>query len=472
MATLTYYSFSKRHKSTKQPTSGTDITVNLKDGVSLTNPVFLLNFSGFPTFNYCQFEGRYYFVTDIRQVRNDLFEVECEEDYLASWKSTIGSTPAMILYATGGSDNIVDSRIPITSPVYTAQEASALTGITITDGNQGTIILSITGVGSFGNYVMQNSTQIFDLIRDVDNFFRYLIDGAMDPYIEVDLQRLLNGNCADNLKGAIALPILASAMTQGTLENLYLGTYPCVDHNDHNIKGYRIIDPLATGSATISIPWRYSDWRRHSPYTSLYLYLPLIGTIQLPTDELIGESSIAVLYSINITSGDVAVEVRASSSQKIITTASGNCAMATPYGSANISTSKVASAVVTGIAGVAAAALAPTSGGATLALFGGLSASAGQMLTAAQGETKGGGGLSGGASHGLTKLCVLTSVSKELTDSQANVNPIIGKPVMAKNTIGSYSGFVQTDGAQVEGLMNNNEREVINSLLDGGIYYE
>lgn len=472
MATLTYYSFSKRHKSTKQPTSGTDITVNLKDGVSLTNPVFLLNFSGFPTFNYCQFEGRYYFVTDIRQVRNDLFEVECEEDYLASWKSTIGSTQAMILYATGGSDNIVDARIPITSPVYTASEASALDGITITDGNQGTIILSITGVGSFGNYVMQNSTQIFDLIRDVDNFFRYLISGATDPYIEVDLQRLLNGNCADNLKGAIALPILASAMTQGTLENLYLGTYPCVDHNDNNIKGYRITDPLATGSATISIPWRYSDWRRHSPYTSLYLYLPLIGTIQLPTDELIGESSIAVLYSINITSGDVAVEVRASSSQKIITTASGNCAMATPYGSANISTSKVASAVVTGIAGVAAAALAPTSGGATLALFGGLSASAGQMLTAAQGETKGGGGLSGGASHGLTKLCVLTSVSKELTDSQANVNPIIGKPVMAKNTIGSYSGFVQTDGAQVEGLMNNNEREVINSLLDGGIYYE
>lgn len=472
MATLTYYSFSKRHKSTLQPSSGTDITVNLKDGVSLTNPVFLLNFSGVPTFNYMSFENRYYFVTDIRQVRNDLWEVEGEEDYLATWKTDIGTTEAMILYATGGSDNIIDSRIPITSPVYTAQEAEAINGITITDGNQGTIILSITGVGSFGNYVMQNSTQIFDLIRDVDNFFRYLINGATDPYIEVDLQRLLNGNCADNLKGAIALPIISPAMTSGTLENLYLGTYPCVDHNDHNIKGYRIVDPLATGSAVISIPWRYTDWRRHSPYTTLYLYLPLIGTIQLPTDELIGEASVTVLYAVNITSGDVAVEVRATSSNKIITTASGNCAMATPYGSANISSSKVASAVVTGIAGVAAAALATTSGGATLALFGGLSASAGQMLNAVQGETKGGGGLSGGASHGLTKLCVLTSVSKELTDSQSDLNPIMGKPVMAKTTIGSYSGYVQTDGAQVAGLMNNAEREAINALLDGGFYYE
>ena len=146
--------------------------------------------------------------------------------------------------------------------------------------------------------------------------------------------------------------------------------------------------------------------------------------------------------------------------------------MATPYGSANISSSKVASAVVTGIAGVAAAALAPTSGGASLALFSGLTASAGQMIGAMHGETKGGGGLSGGASHGLTKLCVLTSVSKELTDSQSDLNPIMGKPVMAKATINSYSGFIQTDGVQVAGLMNNAEREAINALLDGGFYYE
>ena len=468
MATLTYYTFAKRHKSTKQPTSGSQIDVQLKDGVSITNPVFLLNFSGFPTFNYCQYEGRYYFVTDVRQIRNNLFEVDCEEDYLASWKTDIGSTNAMILYATGGSSSIVDNRIPVTSPVYTSQESSAITGITITDGNQGTIILSITGTGSFGNYVMQNSTLIFELMRDMDNWVQYMITDPVTGF-----QQLCgSGQAPDNLKGAIALPILASSMTSGQLEDLYLGNYPCVDYNDHPIKGYRITDPLATGSCTITIPWRFTDWRRHSPYTTLYLYLPLIGTIQLPNDELIGESSITVLYSINITSGDVAVEVRATTSNKIITTASGNCAMATPYGSANISSAKVASAVVTGVAGVAAAALAPTTGGATLALFSGLTASAGQMIGALHGETRGGGGLSGGACHGLTKLCVLTSVSKELTDSQANLDPLIGKPVMKKAAVNTYTGFVQTDGFQIEGNMNNSEREVINSLLDGGIYYE
>jgi len=61
MATLTYYTFSKRHKSTKQPTGGSQIDVQLKDGTSLISPVFLLNWSGIPSFNYVGFEGRFYF---------------------------------------------------------------------------------------------------------------------------------------------------------------------------------------------------------------------------------------------------------------------------------------------------------------------------------------------------------------------------------------------------------------------------
>ena len=43
---------------------------------------------------------------------------------------------------------------------------------------------------------------------------------------------------------------------------------------------------------------------------------------------------------------------------------------------------------------------------------------------------------------------------------------------MKKDTIGNYSGYVQTDGAQVIGAMLGSEAEMINSLLDGGIYYE
>ena len=113
-----------------------------------------------------------------------------------------------------------------------------------------------------------------------------------------------------------------------------------------------------------------------------------------------------------------------------------------------------------------------TGGAATLAIGGGIAAASGGLLSALGGETAGGGGLSGSAVTGLDLGIMCTTVTRDLSDSQANLNPIIGKPVMAKHTIGTYTGFVQTDGCQVAGDMLDVERENINSLCDGGIYYE
>ena len=154
MATAIFYTFSKRKNSTKVPTgSGDSYTVNLKSGTSLLSPTLLLNISSRPTYNYLSFEGRYYFVTDIVSVRNDLWEISCNVDALASWKSEIGGTTANILYATGGRDDIIDQRIPIESDVHIDTSSSVITGFTITDATP-TIVLSIVGTGSFGDYVM------------------------------------------------------------------------------------------------------------------------------------------------------------------------------------------------------------------------------------------------------------------------------------------------------------------------------
>lgn len=101
-----------------------------------------------------------------------------------------------------------------------------------------------------------------------------------------------------------------------------------------------------------------------------------------------------------------------------------------------------------------------------------LATSAGQMLNAWQGETAGGGGLGGGASHGLDNIVHIWTVSHDITDTQTNINPILGKPVMQRKTISTYSGFVQTDGMSIAGNMTATERDLINSAFDGGAYYE
>ena len=111
--TLTYWSgYSKRKNSTKQPTSGTDVTVYLKDNCSVVNPIFQA--STVPTtanYFYIADFGRYYFLSNVVQISNSIWEFTLEVDVLASYKSAIGSTVARIAFAaTGWDKDIVDPR--------------------------------------------------------------------------------------------------------------------------------------------------------------------------------------------------------------------------------------------------------------------------------------------------------------------------------------------------------------------------
>lgn len=471
MATLNYYTFSKRHKSTKQPTGGSQTDVQLKDGTSLISPVFLLNWSGIPSFNYVGFEGRYYFVKDIRSIRNNLWEVECEEDYLASHKTAIGNTAAMILYATGGRNDIIDQRLAVEANGTVDMNAVIATGdfTGFTSSTEGIAIISVTGTGSFGNYLV-SAVDVPDLLRDVSIWDLSGITDAATGF----QQLIRGGSAADNLRSAIYLPIILSSTSNfDAATQIYLGEYPCTKAGGGALTGMRVNNPFLYAHAYIDIPWKYSDWRRNTPYSKVFLYLPMFGCVNLTATDIVNETGLDVVYSLNMLGGDLAFQVRGNNSSRILATGSCNIAMQTPFGSANISGAKVASAVGVGASAIAAVAAGVVTGGAAVvALGGGLAASAGGLINALGGETAGGGGLTGSASSGLDLGIKCAVMSHDLADSQASVNPIIGKPVMKKATISSYSGFVQTDGMQIDASILDTERDNINQLCDGGFYYE
>ena len=468
MATGNFYTFAKRKNSTLQPSgTATQIDIQLKSGTSLISPTFLLNISGRPTYNYVEFEGRKYFINDVTSVRQDLWEIACTEDFLGTWKSDIGTTTAMIMYATGGRDDIIDTRIPTTADVSITNDTATISGFNILDDTSGAVILSIVGTGSFGTYLLKDSTAVKELMSNVTIYTAARVTDLVTGF----QQMLSDGNIGQNIKAAISLPIMWTP--SGNSAALYLGDYPCTYSGGQPIEGYNLQgEYIVKGDANVNIPWGRSGWLKNAPYTEVYLYAPFIGTMALPTNDIINNTSLDVEYSINVTSGDVAVLISGHNDGKFIATASANIAMSTPYGSSNINSGKVANAVVTGAAGVLGALAATNPLTAVAALGGGLAASAGQMLNAWHGETAGGGGLGGGASHGLYKFVRCSVVKHSLADTQANVNPVMGKPVMKKATIGSYSGFVQCDGAEVAGNMFDQEREAINNFLNGGIYYE
>lgn len=474
----TFYSFSKRKNSTKQPTgSGDSYSVTLKSGTSLLSPTLLLNIASRPSYNYLSFEGRYYFVTDIVSVRNDLWEISCSVDALATWKTEIGNTSADILYATGGRTDIIDSRIPVTDDVTVS---SSLTGITgdftgFTSTTPGIAIITVTGIGSFGNFLISYGV-VKELMRNVDIFTSTTITD-----VTTGLRQMVNdGGISQNLKSAICIPIILSTYGNfGPAKQIYLGKYPCTDANNAAINGYEVQNPFLNASGVVTIPWQYTDWRKNVPYTKVYLYVPLIGMMSIPSNEIVNEASITVLYALNILSGDVAVEIKGTTSGRVLATASANIAMSTPYGSANISAGKVVSAIGVGVAAVASVAFGLVTGGAgAVALGGGLATSAKGLLDAMGGESAGGGGLGGSAVTGLDLGIQCFTVCKTLTDTQSNFDPIIGKPMMSKHTISSangssgFTGFVQTDGMCVSGNMTDSEHDIINAACDRGIYYE
>lgn len=107
-----YSSFSKRNNSTKLPTGGTVHTVYLKDNCSLLHPVFLIE-SIDRDANYCKFDKRYYYIDDIILSTNNIYELHCTIDPLASWRTTIGNSSQYVLRSAAASDgNIVDMFYP------------------------------------------------------------------------------------------------------------------------------------------------------------------------------------------------------------------------------------------------------------------------------------------------------------------------------------------------------------------------
>lgn len=471
--TAKFYSFEKRKNSTKQPSgASTDFNVVLKGGSSLITPTLILHISTRPDFNYLEFEGRYYYITDIINTRNELWEIHCTVDVLATYKTQIGNTPAMIMYATGGSDDIIDQRIGVKSPLDVRSEAKLLTGdfTGFTDSSEGIAIISITGVGSFGNYLMQNTSDVSELLRDAQTFA-----SANITNVETGLRQLfMGGSAPECLRNAIYLPIVLSSTSNfDSPTQLYLGAYPCTDNNGNPINGLRIKNPFLKASCTIDIPWKYNDWRRNSPYTKVFLYLPVFGLVSITSTDIINEDTLSVIYSLNMLGGDMAFQVRGTSSGRKLATGSANIAMQSPYGSANVASSKALGGIGVAVSSIAAIASGAVTGGmAYLTAFAGIGAASSGLVSYLGGQTGGGGGLTGSAVTGLDLGIMCSTVTHDLTDSQTNVNPIMGKPVMAKHTINTYSGFVQTDGMKVIGAMTEIEHTQINSACDNGIYFE
>ena len=470
MATAYTFSFSKRHNSTKQPTSGTAVTVNLKGGCDLIAPIFLLENSGTPTFNYMQFEGRYYFVTGIKSVRQNLWEISCDVDALATWKSAIQAAAPYVLYYTHANSEITDHRLSCKT-TQTTQTASGSFGNFGTDSGY---VLTVVGKDSIAAYGVTESNlqglidqDFFDALDDnIDDITP--VDDTTDVMTTIadsirwlgDLFKTEIGsftysdNATANIRSCHILPISYAAIG-GTVEHIYLGRM------DSGHTGLRITTRTYTDTATVAIPWQASDWRRNAPYHEIFLYIPCIGLTSISPSDVIGETSLTITLSMDKFSGAAIVEV--ATATKTIAYYTTNFATPYPIGISQITPLQAATAI-----GSAAAAIATSANPALSGAMAGLGLANNIKPNVTCVGVNAGGAILGIDANDVT--CI--TVFHDTTVAPSSVSAEKGTPYNGVLPLTSVTGYVQTAGASVAGNMTDTERETINNLMDGGIYIE
>ena len=82
----------------------------LRGETNLVSPVIRIYNSGFPAFNYAHIPlfDRYYFLKDVKQVRNDIWDILLQSDPLMSFN--IGSVSGILTEGTTGGSNYLEHR--------------------------------------------------------------------------------------------------------------------------------------------------------------------------------------------------------------------------------------------------------------------------------------------------------------------------------------------------------------------------
>ena len=454
--------FSKRKNSTKQPldTAAVEIDIKLKDDCSIINPV--IQSSSIPinaNYFYIADYGRYYYLDNTERTSNQLKDMACEVDTLATYKSYIGSTVAHIAYSSSGWDKWkVDNRIP----VKTTKTVSHSSDSTAIFSGSGTFILTCVSDGSASGITAQ-----FAL---TGASFRSLAQKLFtDQNIQDAIKKYLNSPF-EAVVGCKWVPFSYDEVpgTAGTIE---------FGGESTGVSGKMLSSsPVRASSVALSIPWTYSDFRRSDPYTSLSIWLPGYGYTDLNASDVCDIASISCNFMCDCGTGNILYRIYDSTSSRLLTSGSYDASVNIPISSVSVDTGGIISnisGVISGAAGSGVAGALGHPAGALSSLGGVLGSGAGAILSANKRTASTRGSLSGRAIFGAGTDCVLYSFSVDTEDpDDASYIARWGRPVGVTHAISNHSGYVQCEGASVSMPGTATEKDRVNSYLNSGFFYE
>lgn len=534
MPTVSIGTIDKRINSTKQTFSSSfSADCKLKEPCSMHNPVFIvqgLSKSNF--YNYCQFEGRYYWIDDIVYETRDIQNVSCHLDPLATYKNAIKATSAWVKYGDSGHWNkkIDDLRmqpeIQAVSAVATVDDIFAVPF----DPTGGSVIMRVMEtMPSSSNqgvktYAMSYSTFKYCL-ADLTGFMDGITQG-IGPTI-TDLVQALGtiwaaiggqGSWRDNILSCTYLPInISFYQAVGTHEGVIaLGSIPAGTGRD-----FYDIHPISIvkNSGSLTIPWASDaqtyEFLKNPRWCAFQVQTPG-GYQDIDPTDLRDQQSFGFFSALDICSGEWSCkvtegyidtgEIVASFGGKLGIDIMGQVGSAASY--AQTFGVGAMSAIRAGLGDASVVTQigeSKTVTGATVTEI--RSASGDIKTTRTEGKTNTtpvykteGSGISGsflpsGISVGSASGTIGGGATNMFLFNSTNAGSIIvkgiqykpndlaqytafcdkyGYPCNAFLTLGDVTGFVQCVGASVDTAAGatTEDKATINSFLNGGLYIE
>ena len=479
---------SKRENSTLIPTFRDSAECTFKNGCSMLNPTLLLELhdSQFPNYTAFKIGNRYYHVTNINSVRNNIFEISGKVDSLATYKAQILASTQYVSYSSvSGGTWLADTRIPV---LKNANVKATSVNLNALSKENGSFIVSVVGKSGCKTYGL-TSINLADLIGAISDWETDGIDAASQII-----------QTSDDV-GEVLASVGEALINSGFIGNAYANAPQCirsciyVPFNDIRYDGSeiiwlgnfnthvqaRVVSPKPTtflNDTVISIPWHFSDWRR-TVCEEVYLYLPLVGMVQVPSDEIVNQASFAIEASLAATDGTVAYKVKSGS--QVIGTYGANCAINYPIGinqqasAGDIMTTAIQGIEKTVSSGVrAATSVTPSgiAGNAVDAVFSGINTAYDTVNTALSSHISTIGNIGGGAGLGLGTSITCFTVSHPTVIEPAAMRQTMGVPTMKPLQLSSCSGFCQCANAHVDISGTSSERDAIDYYLNSGFYIE
>lgn len=451
-----FYKFSKRKNSTAVPNGqGNERNLTVKNGSSIITPTFLVAGESFD-YNYCSFNGRYYWITDITSVRNELWEVQCRVDVLASWKNEILNSKAFVKYSSSDTNqSIKDGRNVVTSNV---ERTASYLNMQMFDVKGSYILATLSGPAS----------------EAINNSFSVLY-GMEAGSLGALAQEFNSPDALTAIRQYFDNPTETIVFCRWLPRNLIGGPTRIIPIKfgdyESSVTGTLIEENYETEIGDITIPWQKSDFRNYEPYSSAILYLPGVGNVSIPLSSLAGLDVLSIQCVMDYVTNQIHYQVTDGTGANIIGTYSGSVGVDIPISAIQSGNVGGILAGIGGIAGgIGAVATGGMSLGAAAAIGGGLYAAGVSSLSQnirATGSFSGGYNVKAGG----------TTIHLEIFRNQSVQEPAeyadtIGNPCMKTRTISGLSGYCQTEDFQVSGDMTDTEKSEINNLMNGGVYIE